>query len=253
MAHVPDLAAGCVGVFKNFHDTRLSTCEELVGPAVFRSADDLAVHSILPLRPSGDSRSVSLFSSLHAASLGWHSAITCNLSRREETRRMPPLVCPLVRAQALPMAKRYKISPVIPRSGNRNTCAVLGRAGNGAFILGPVLDARGFARYIAAHIAGCGRDRRRHELSKAGRKGFRTRHVANQRRTEVFAQKKCSHPSGCAARVWTPPFPALDRHLCGGPPRLSRHRAVPCSRNQGVGARRPLDFWLQPICAADRS
>src|SRR6266851_3963026 len=180
MAHVPDFAAGRAGVFKNFHDTRLSTCEELVGPAVFRSAVDFAVRSILPLRPSGNSQSVSLFSSLHAAPLGWLSATTRSLSRREEARRMPPLVCPLVRAQALPVAKKVAISSGIPRSGNRNLNAVLGRTRNHTSILGPVFDARGFARHDAAHFAGCGRRRRCHELSKNGRESVWIQYVAAQ-------------------------------------------------------------------------
>src|ERR1700688_4693447 len=101
MAYVSDFAAGRAGVVKNFHDTRLSTREKFVSPAVFRSANNFAIHSILSLWTRGDSQSVSLFSSVHAAPLGWNCAITRNLSRREKTRFMPPLVCPLVRGHAL--------------------------------------------------------------------------------------------------------------------------------------------------------
>src|SRR6202051_3248595 len=189
MAHVSDFAAGRAGVVKNFHDTRLSTCEELVSPAVFRAADDFAVHSILSLRPRGDSQSVFLFSSLHAAPLGWHSAITRNLSQREKIGRVPPLVCQVVRAQALQMDKNFTIPAGISGGGHRHRCAVLGRARNGTFILGPIFDAPGFARYDAAHIAGLGCYRRRHELPKNGRESVWTRYAATEHRSEVFKEK----------------------------------------------------------------
>src|ERR1700693_3535260 len=101
MAHGADCAAECAGVVKNFHHTGLATCEELIGSAIFRTAIDFTVHPVLSFRPRGDSQFVSLFSSLHAAPLGWNCTIARGLSRREETRRLPPLVCPMVRAHAL--------------------------------------------------------------------------------------------------------------------------------------------------------
>src|SRR5450432_3537570 len=110
MAHVSDFAAGWAGVVKNFHDTRFSTREEFVSSAIFRTAGDFAVHSILSVRSRGDSRPVSLFSSVHAATLGRNRAITCNLSRREKARCVPPLVCQMVRAQTLHMPKKFTIS-----------------------------------------------------------------------------------------------------------------------------------------------
>ena len=49
------------------------------------SADHFAVHSLLSLRPGGDSLPVSLLSSLHAAPLGWNRAIARDFSGREKT------------------------------------------------------------------------------------------------------------------------------------------------------------------------
>src|SRR5690348_1077847 len=98
MAHGPDIAAGWLDVAKNLHDPGRTTGEKCVSPALFRSGKCFAVHSVLSLRTRCDSQSVSLLSSLHAAPLGWNRAITGNLYRWEETRRLPPLVCALVRA-----------------------------------------------------------------------------------------------------------------------------------------------------------
>ena len=135
------------------------------------------------------------------------------------------------------------------------TFALLGRARDGASVLGPVFDARGFARHDAAHPACRRRHRRRHELPENGRKSvWITIAPRLTCQTEAFQQEELSLPlRACAAGDRTPSFPSLDRHVSGSAARLSRHATVACFRNQVVGARYSLDLWLQPVCTTDRS
>src|ERR1700689_971626 len=141
MAPVPDFAPEWPGVVKNFLDAGLSTCEEFLGAAVFRPADDLAVHSILSLRPGSDPQLVYLFSTLHAAPVGWHRAIACHLHGREKIGRVSAVVCAVVRANALQVAQKLPIAIGFRRSGHCNIFSVLDCTRNDTSVLGPLSDA----------------------------------------------------------------------------------------------------------------
>src|SRR5690349_9612720 len=118
MAYVSDFAAGRPGVVTNLHDTGLATREKFVRSAVFRPAIDFAVHPVLSFRPRRDSKLVSLVSSLHAAPLGWNRTIAGNLPRRQEARRVPAMVCQVVRTDALQSAKNLTFPAGISGGGN---------------------------------------------------------------------------------------------------------------------------------------
>src|ERR1700676_3582863 len=168
MVAVFDSTVERAGVFENFYDARLATCEELICAAVSRAADCFPLYSFLSFWSGGGSRHLSLLSSFHAAPLGWNCAIAGDFPRWQKAGRVPALVCPMVRAFPLQMAERFAIASGIPRSRDRQTSAVLGRARVGTSLLGPVHDAGGFARHDTAYLAGRRSCRSGHEFSENG-------------------------------------------------------------------------------------
>src|SRR5580692_3773864 len=217
MAHVPDFVAGRSGVAENFHDSGLSTGAKFLGSALLRLSDEPAVYSFLSVRPRGDSQPLSLFSSLHAAPLGWHRAIACHLSRREKTGRVPSVVCEVDRALALQMVEKITFSAGISGSGHRDLGAVLGRPNNRPSLLGPLSDARGLAWNNAAHISGGGCRYGRHEFSENGGESVWARYGSTERQTDCFQSKNPFDSSECALRFWPAPFSPFDWHISGSP------------------------------------
>src|SRR5579862_2315058 len=249
MAHGPDFAAGRAGRLKDFYDARLAACEQFAGVAFRGPAINSAIHSLLPFRARGDSLFVSFPSPLLAAALGWNRAVAGNFSGWEKARCVPPVVCAVVRADALQVAPEFTISAGISGSGHCNPLAVLGRARDGSSVLGAVHDARGFARHIAAYFSGDGCNHRGHEFSEDGWKIIWTRFRPAQRRTGAFDKKKLPSPKGSSPGHWTVSLPPFNRYVHGGAARLPWDGTIACANreysvDQVVGPRHPLDRRL---------